>query len=285
MGNYMTARLPICVFACLALTANAGAQDSTGSFFLRLTGGYALPAAAQNIDQFSSSVQTPSGSATYTQVNVSLGKGFALVMAVGCFFNKNMGAELGLGYRVSAPFIAESKYTYEYNGATYNSVNSHELRATFFSIAPAFVMQTSCGRLHPYLRMGLVMGSGTLYSSVTYTDDLFGEIIERWKLEDGLALGFNSSAGIRLHIAKNFSVLAELHGAALSWAPAKATLFESQLKGVDQLSQLTVREKNIVYEETYSQPATIDDNLPEHRLEQHYPFSSIGLNLGMFLSF
>jgi len=252
-------------------------QDTAGTVHIKLRAGYALPAATQNIPAF---INTSQGnSVSYEQVNVSLGKGMHGAFAVTYIFHKNIGMEFGLDYLYGSAFTSSYNYSYDYQGKSYISVLTNSLSANTFCFVPSVVMSVPVGKATPFVRIGCRLGSGKINSESIYKDDLFGEITEKWIYDKGYAAGFDAAIGFNVNVGKRSALVLELCAIGLSYAPVKGNMIESTVNGADQLEGLTKSKKSITYVKTYSGDST-DENSPELKLKEHYPFSSVGINVG-----
>jgi hypothetical protein len=69
----------------------------------------------------------------------------------------------------------------------------------------------------------------------------------------------------------------------MSYAPNKSEITESKFNGVDILPNMTIRDKQTEYSDSYTDDNNSSSNtsVPRKSTKQNIPFSSIGVNLGI----
>jgi len=246
--------------------------------YINFNSGYGFKAGAEYIDyyNFQNSVRGTT-SITYEQVFVSLGQGVNFDGSLGFMLNKNIGMELGLSYL----FGTKNKAKKEYNdGYTDYSLSSDMLR-----IIPSLVISSDANGLNPYAKLGLVVGKGSILYEYIDNDD--GDITTlKQKLYGGTALGIKSAIGLSFSLQDNLSLFSEVQMINMSYSPLKGTIIEATENGQDQLPEMSVRDKEIVFLDTYTWNLLEfpPDTQPREELKQRFPFGSVGLNFGLRLS-
>ncbi len=97
----------------------------------------------------------------------------------------------------------------------------------------------------------------------------------------GFSQGFLGALGGDFKIAKNVNIFSEISFIAQSWAPQKRTLTGYKVDGVDYLSSVPKYYKEVEFVESYTPSGTINNNETQKSLIQYFPFSSIGINIGI----
>lgn len=242
---------------------------------IKLGGGYNWGTASF---QQSSSTQINNNSYTYENVNVSLGRGTNIMLSTLYMFNKYWGTELGINYLAGANTTVSRKTFYEPENDNHSS--------TMLSIIPAITFTPGFKKINPYVKFGLIIGSGTYQTKEDWVGS-FGKA-NMTKLYNGsYALGFNADFGVTCIFYKNMSIFLELNSTNLSYAPTKSEIIEYKLDGVDNLSKVDNIVKFTEYVDSYiiDSKAPYDINTPGKDLIKSYPFSSVGLNIGLVYNF
>ena len=236
---------------------------------------------------------TSSGQFNYQgeAIKLSLGRGFNFGINGGYFFNKNIGVDLGLNYQIGSSTESKRLNIYErtdQSNQLYRTTNNNEitLSSNILHITPAIVLKTEFQKFSPYVKMGLVMGTGKIKSSSTnsrtYSSPQPAEPVHReYELEyyGGLALGFEGAFGVTFTINENLSWLAETYFRSMSYAPKNGLVTKSIENGVDVLNNLSDHEKNIKYSKEYSYNSNQDT--PQETSMIRLPYNSLGLKIGM----
>lgn len=233
--------------------------------------GYGLGINAQNLNYFDFYNITESPNATtYEQVDVSLGKGLNLGGSFGYMFNEQMGLELGVSYLFGD--ASKAKHT-EVDGATEYTLSSRMLRFN-----PSFVIASNFEKINPYAKFGFIMGFGSVMYETVDNDN--GDIeVEKLKLNGGMALGLTSALGLRYNLNDKMAVYGEFNMINLSYAPTTGEVTEATSNGVNELPDMTTREKEIEFVDSYTGDSP--DAQPRKELKQSLPFGSFGLNIGL----
>ncbi len=273
MKNTITSK-SIIALAITFFTFNSFAQN----FYAKLNGGYSWATATMSTNS-SSQVGTV---VNYEKVSFSLGKGINVGGAVGYMFNKNIGAELGINYLLGA--------NTEYGYKSSSSSDAYTYSATVLGFIPAIVITPGLENFNPYAKFGLSISSATLTvkdenistsGSITNTSNITNVY------SGGVALGLVSSLGASYKITQNISIFGEMCILTMKYSPTKGELTESKLNGVDNLSTKSTRDKNSEFSDSYSidNSAPTDNNAPRKSSAPNFPFSSVGVNVGIIIGF
>jgi opacity protein-like surface antigen len=249
-------------------------------------GGYGFSAAGESspwpgdvtYTTYNTTPQTQSSTGTSKTLN--LGRGFNIGIGGGMFLNKNIGVELGLGYLFGSTYSVSS--TQIEPGRTITSKIT--MQGRMMRIVPAIRFQFGEKKLHPYMRAGLIVGvAGHIQQDFSFDG------IEQTKIFTGrLSWGFLCGVGARYAISNRLDVFAELTEILQTWAPAKSVLTKATLNGADDLSWRNTSQKEISYTSNYSVNyvnGTSPPDSPASSLKVYWPFSSIGLTVGLHIKF
>jgi opacity protein-like surface antigen len=266
------------VFMLIALSSCANNLFSQGAY-VNINAGYGHNLSSQNLSYFDLFNQTRvSGLSTYEQLNVSLGKGINAGAAIGYMFNKNLGAELGLSYLMGG----KTKATHTYTGG----VTNFTLSAKMFRINPTLVIASGLEQINPYLKFGLLIGSGSVLYEYNDNDAGDVELIDR-KLSGGLAFGFTAGAGVSYSLNEKMLLFGEIAMVNMSSSPKDGEIIKATFNGADELAGMTTREKKTLFVDSYTYNSVNPpaESLPREELKQKIPFGSIGINFGFRFGF
>ncbi len=245
--------------------------------------GYGISSSSQNISGIQNTT-TGSNSSTYEQIETSLGKGLRIGAAYGYMFNKNLGLELGASYLLGGTTAAKMTST--------TSTTDISLSANMLQINPSFVMALGLDKINPYAKFGIIIGSGSIngernskytstssssLSTASYNDDVI-----KFVYNGGLSFGVNASIGAIYTVNEKMSVFGEFLIVNMAYAPTTGEQTVYTHNGVDKLSTLTIKDKKVNYVNTYTTTSVSSpDTQPTTQLSQKFPFSSIGINVGI----
>jgi outer membrane protein W len=255
----------------------AGIMLSAGAFgqglYFGLGGGYGFAAAKAD---FNDESKAPNGVSTYTAKSYSFGKGVNIGLFGGYMFNKNVGAELGIGYLIGGSSVA----TYQDPNITVTST----LKGSMLRLIPAIRIQCGENKLHPYAKAGLIIGlagkatSESLFVTSNSTQD------QIWTYTGGSSFGFHGAIGITYMVSDKLGIFGELAGYYQQASPSKGEMTKNSDNGIDQLPKMNTQDKMITYQSSFSDDANSNKGNPLVKLTTHNPFSSFGFNIGIHFS-
>ncbi len=270
-------------------------QGSRAQFFyIGLGGGYGFPAAKQSFGEDSKSVQSSSGGySEYTAHPASFGSGINAGLFFGYMLNSNMGFELGASYLMGSKTEFKSEYSNsDINGGVYSSEQTSVYEGKMMRLVPSLRLSVGDKKLRPYMKVGLIVSVGNkLINEQNYKSSYsFGGSSSNSSSREytgGIGLGFHGGLGINYLMNEKFMLFAECAANYQSWAPLKGTLTKSIYNGIDQLATADKAEKEIEFVDSYTEDsnAAYNPNEPSKATKFYLPFSSIGLNIGLVMSF
>lgn len=253
--------------------------------YVKINAGYGINMSsfvAQNSSNSTTTLPPYSYSYSTEAVNYSLGKGLNFGGAFGYMFNKNIGAELGISYLLggTTKIVNESQF------GTGHSTNEITMHSNMLRFIPSVVIASGFEGINPYAKFGLLIGTGSLFIDGDENEP-GGIMIEKWKYNGGFAIGLNSAIGAMFTINDNISIFGEIDMVNLSYAPTKAELTEASLNGVDQLPTMTTRQKETEFVDSYTFDSANppSDSEPAKEVKFKMPYGSVGLNVGLKISF
>lgn len=274
---------PFLVLFALLLSSTLNAQG----LYLGTYGAYALPHSPQNLPGFNN-FTSDNNSVSFEQIDVSYAQGVNFGLIVGYYFNQYLAVEVDANYLIGAEFTARDEEDSDF----FRSTTDYRTSANMLRIIPALVISPGFEGLDPYARIGLVLGFGQIEyrQSDVLTDrqsNTTNRTTQSSEFSGGLAWGINGSLGLRYALSDRLSLFGEVNLISMSYAPTRGELVEATDNGMDVLPFLPTSEKELELvdeiQEDFNNPRP--DSEPTQALRQHFPFSSIGLNLGIVVHF
>ena len=256
------------------MAINGFAQGMYGSVRV----GYNFPSGAQTL---STNTTTTATTDISEPVDISLGQGVNVAATFGYSLSDNIAAELGVNYLLSSAQTAID------NDETRPRIRTEEYAGTMIQINPALVFSIPMdGSLQPYAKVGAVLGIGS--TKYTFTNDDISNNnldIEEWKFSGGLGLGFNTGFGAYYSLNDKMKLFGELNITSLTYAPTKGELITATSNGADQLPGLDTIDKEIIFVDRVDNNANIPNASPDEALKMKLPYGSVGINVGINISF
>lgn len=278
----------VMVFVISFLASNLFAQ---GAYF-NINTGYGFSMSSQNIsfldvDFHNHSSSFIGGNYTFSneQVNVSLGKGFDIGGTYGYMFNENLGVELDISYLIGSQY----KVTREFESDARTDSIEYALSSNMLRFNPSIVITSGFEKFNPYAKFGMIIGVGRIMYEKKRINMHMTYIKEEntMKFNGGIALGLSSSIGVMYDLNDKMSLFGEAKMINLSYAPEKGEMTEHIVNGEDRLSELTTREKEIDFVDSYTEnygTNTTPESEPRKELKQKFPYGSLSVNVGFMLS-
>lgn len=281
-------------FSALALLMITEAK-SQGLYFESNTS-YNFSLGSQSIGNNSSDVSSYNfidGTNSYTHsselVKGSFGKGFQAGLGIGYMFNNSIGFELKAEQQFTSSYTLKStdvsNYT-DFSGSTTDYYTYTETQSgSMLKLTPSIVFQIPGDKIRPYVQAGATFGLGKM--NFGFKDESNGDVSEvNYVLNGGLAIGMNGEFGVNFKITEKLSFNTGLSFSALSYAPAKAEMIEYTENGVDMLPGTTVNDREVLFvnETSYNSNSQPDPNKPEEATKMFFPYSNLGLNIGIKFS-
>lgn len=270
-------KIILIIFAATLLTNKLFSQG----IYAKINAGYGLQMSSQKIDYFHiTNYSIDTVSSTYERVNTSLGIGFTYEGAFGYMFNKNIGAELGVSYLLGTKINTKQ--------VLIGSIRNNSLSSNMLRINPSIVIAFDFKKINPYAKLGLIIGLGKIMYEDDYTSSSgLTAVTEKMELNGGIALGLNAGIGTTYNISNRISLFGEINMVNLSYSPTKGILTESNLNGVDRLPNMTTREKEVNFVNSYTTNVNTPNSQTEPRqeLKESFPFGSVGAVIGLRVNF
>lgn len=285
MKSILKTKLSLAILL-IVLVAQVFGQNG---LYINAGGGYGISIASNS--SASSTDYSSNGSTNSYKISNgsgSFGKGLQFGATVGYMVSENIGAELNIGYLIGGKSTITQKTAYS------NTSNSYEdiISGNMLRMTPGLRFSVGKDKLKPYMRFGLVIGMASKIKDVyttTSIDKPFNNpvvSVQELSLTGGISLGFSTGLGVNYKLSEKLGIFAELGLISQAWAPNKGTITKSTVNGFDNIALLTPSQKEINFVNNYSETIGYQNpSLPSQALKTSMPFSSVGLNIGVQLSF
>jgi len=271
---------------------------SAQKFYFELKPAYRFAATGSSTVSYEYKDDNRTGQSAYskntkTKGNFSNGKGLYLGGNFGYQFKDHIAIDLGLGYQMGSVSGINSiygEYVYIYDNYTQTNREEQSIYGQMLHVVPGLRINTGGETVDLYTRFGLVVGVGKLYGESVYieqTDDYGVDPLSTTRVEKrneyygGMAFGYQAALGMAYKMGRA-AIFAEVDLTALSYSPTKSTYTYYTDNGVDQMPNMTVAERETVYEKDYTL-TSLDVNNPDEPSKQaafKSPMGSLGINIG-----
>ena len=264
----------ILLISLLFIGMNMQAQK----IYIRAGLGAAVSTSADIVREFNYS----STSNTMTSKKAGLGTGLPFVLAPGYKFNDHFGVELGINYFYG--------FTIKEKNEGYSS-SEKKFHGQMLSLVPAFIMTFAVDKIHPYARLGLILGvmNSVIYKNhETSSPELKAatmEIDSKSKDYGGIAIGAQAALGTDYAISDKISLFGEIQVDGVSYAPKHGKYLEYSQNGVDVMGDRTVKQNKWDYKKEIDFTQTMPDDQPDQNPRVNHRFGNVGLIVGVKFNF
>lgn len=261
--------------------------------------GYGFPFLSKDVvTEYVNDEFTQDGSLSRTTVQknkkLSYGKGGGIVVNVGYMINPYIGVDLGIAYKHGGKtLIPSSSYRMSSNSYYEDEVNQYYSRSSQFSIS--VVLTPGFKQWNPYIKMGLLGHYGS-FSNISnrsyYEEQEDKEILEITKFKGVKGFGFQTTVGVSYALKEYLSVFAELNMDVLTCAADQSEVVKYDIyypngEIANGLESMSNHYKYTKYVDKLTTDFINPPSPNEARLalKTKFPFSSIGINLGVKFRF
>ncbi len=244
------------VLAAIALAATF--QTANAQFSARLDVGYGFPSETQ------ATQATTDANGNTKIMPYSYGQGFNLALAGNYMFNDNIGAGLDLNMLFGTP----TTLTTVSGGIT----GTEKMTGSLFAITPNLILSAHKEGINPYGRFGIVLGVASETQTITAsgTGAPSGSNINVYS--GNLAFGWYAAFGVQFPLSDNLKLDVELFDRNVTYAPSTLTNTQA-FDGAQKADTQTL---------VTSKSSNASANT---QLTSYDPFSSVGLKVGIEMSF
>ena len=242
--------------------------------------GYGLSIATESIPEgYSNSISEYE--TELINVIYSFGKGININTDIEYFPGEHIGFGVGTGYLFGANAVSFLGKTDFYRHREYS--------ANMFRFFPFIKFKFSKNKLTYYSKMGYLLGAfGEIKRESVIIYDMVDEHSSKTIYNKGISHGAIAAFGIQLSLSNRLSVYSEIKTFIHSYGPKKRELVKSERNGEDRLPELQPGMIHTNYVDNYIKDWSsggTDFSEPLTELRWFYPFSSIGLNIGIHYKF
>jgi opacity protein-like surface antigen len=269
-------------------------EEKISGFYVDVNLGYGFSAGPQNFEPSVSTSTNSAGEVTRTDkvVKGSLGKGMRFGANAGYSFNGNIGAELGVNYLLGNTISSEQTTSSALSGYEFKNTGTQKLSARMLQLNPSIVLTTGNEGFTPYAKLGVVIGVAAKIKDLLEVKgtDLEGSTVSPVNISGereftgGIALGWSAAFGAKYALNETMSLFGEFNLINLTYAPTKGEVIGYTENGVDGIDGQNVSIFNFEYENEVTTNTSIP-NSGNIELKKHYSFSSIGIQVGLKISF
>jgi hypothetical protein len=244
---------------------------------LGIEAGYGFPWAGDEISE-GSVMFTGGQSSEIEAINWSYGAGKNYSISFSHFLTSSLEAKCIVSYLDGSTVVRTIRFS--------NSSSFHYHRSNAFWISPSFVFNLGKKRIRPYVYTGFMFGfsPNIVHTNNTFTNGKSTET--EYVFSGGSVYGISSGIGIKFYLKKNTKWYfgSEVRLVSASYGPKKGELVRYYIDGTDVLNFISINEKKVVYKDRYIEDLSVPDNPNEPAIfsRRFYPFSSLGLNIGIY---
>jgi hypothetical protein len=266
--------------------------------YIRAGSGYGSPMASSTLGELLTSTGTNDGVNTVNTnskkgVKGSYGSGLDFNLAIGYKFNENFIFELGTQYLIGNKYKVGNDYRYTSPSYSYSDNSDRVTSANAILLNPSFVFSAGFGKLAPYGRFGVLMGSPKVTTDeLSYYDGDGTSITDRTGVHSkGFSFGFQGAVGMNWKLSGKFDIYTEINYQSITYFPGEYNLIKYTYSDginppVDNLPNTLMIDKKTIYKKTFD-PTTVnvDNTQPRTETPESFAFSSISLQVGLRFTF
>ncbi len=244
---------------------------------LNFDAGYGFNIATESITE-GNAIQISDLQTEFSSVIYSYGKGLNINSEIEYFPQKHIGFGIGVGYLNSSKVHIK-----KYNPS---STRDDEYTATMLRFSPFVKFKFNLDQISFYSKFGYLIGvSGEIQRDLSFVTELGDETFSRTIFNKGISHGATAGFGVEYPLTNRISLSGEVRLFIQSFGPKKGEVVIGTENGVDQLPELEPGYIHANYVDDYvrqwNPDGSTDFSKPITELRRFYPFSSVGLNLGI----
>lgn len=285
------------IISSLSLVAFISLAAASQGIYFRAGTGYGLPIATSSIGESHTEINVSNGNMTTTTTSVkgikaSYGSGLSFNFGLGYKINQILIIDLNLQYLSGKEYETGNSYTYESPGYTYVDYDLTRSSAKGFLFNPSVIFNSGLGTAAPYARLGFILGSPAVTSTMEsyYNGDGVDSTVVNYEYVKGFAFGFQGAVGVNWKVLEKLDIFTEINFAGLTYYPGERNMTQN-LQGygsnkvdqiIDNLPNLSISQKTTAYEREYD-PTKVnsDSSQPTIATELAFPLSSFSFQVGI----
>lgn len=245
--------------------------------FLKFQVGYAFPIVNATLASNTSQTSTAS---TVSGVYGSYGSGLQFEVGYEYALSEKISLQMDALYLIGNDVKRNTFFSV--GGNTFSQNQS--ISSRFYEIAPLIKFNILSEKsIAPYAVIGPTIGFGNFSNTVTTPGSTTSQNEEYLRNFSGpIALGAKSGVGVKFTKGA-FGFYAQVTLINISFSPSSSEITRYSVGGVDNLKNLTVRQKQTNYKENVAFSPNPDTTKPAEELKFYFPLSSISLNIGLLI--
>jgi hypothetical protein len=269
-------------------------QSKGQGFYVGAHGGYSLSFLKQvvTLNRKSTGNSNMSGS-TYVdeaeKVYANYGSGANAGILAGYGFTSNIAVEVSFNQFFTSSFASNSTSTNSNNGnLSSSSISDLTFNSTLSCFSGGVKYSIPLAQGNVYSKAGVLMGLSTITTKVLRNNTSGNQTNSSERVEEltgNISLGAYTALGFEKLISPKVSLFGEVALNLLQFNPTKSEVTKYTQNGIDQLPNLSVSEKETVYEESYTNTSVNgtnqDPKSPDKSVIQGMNFSSVGVRGGV----
>lgn len=266
-------RIIFCIAVSFGLSCSLKAQ-----FSFQFETGYNFGTDFDNPEQFNT-FQISDEEERLVVMRYSFGKGISL--GAGLFYQVHSNLSFGLTTSYLYGIRAKQYNSYDITGEEYDIT---KYRGNILRICPTARFSVNKKKYQLFLDFGLmagVLGSVNIKIAQYDEDDI---LIQHFRYTRDIPIGITSTLGLGLPLSEKSHLQFGVKSFSHAFGPRKGELLSRILNGESQLENLETYQKEAVFVEEHIYPVNggvTDPDQPQTGILRFYPFSSIGLNIGI----
>lgn len=270
----------------IAITAAFILNQAEAQIYITAGGGYGFSANKQLLGW---DYKADANSETYTGAYGTYGKGMQLSVNFGYMLCEWGGIEIGYSFLhpLNTQVLVLNYDDQSDSVFTTSGTDEYGLQMHRIIIGGRFCFGEN--NFKPYMRGGLVLGMGGNFSHGDYrtSQSPFGSttVNQFTEYTGGIAFGYTAGLGAHYNFSDMVGVYFEASYVGQNWAPERSEITRYDIDGVDQLPNMTVRDKETVYlEELTFTSSPPNDGAPDEDIKWYLPLSTVGINFGVVIN-
>lgn len=218
----------------------------------------------------------------------SFGQGVSGQLSVGTFLSSRLGFELTGFYNKSKKFSTESNQNDTYSDGSFIDYNfCKDYNASSFGFKPTVIVKSDGKNIRMYVKAGAIFSFTRITEEVEfryYTNKPFyyptWDQTYKFEYKRKLNIGITASLGMEFDISDDLSFFTEISYNEIAYIPKSGEITEFKDRGIDELNDLTVSERQVEFVDSYSENENNSDNIPTKMLKETFSFSNIAIMAG-----
>jgi len=211
-----------------------------------------------------------------TVESFSFGSGLRVEGGLVKSLTKNLSVQLDAAY-----LSGKKNSLHQVSGTSFSNAIYY---SKFYDVSPMIRFTVGESTIKPYVAVGPIFGFGKFYRDLeSGTSGSNNVVTSTREYKGSFAFGSKSELGVQLQRGK-FNYYAQLSVITMRYTPTSSELTSYVVYTSNQLSSLTVAQKQTVYLGSVPANPTNNASQPTQTLKSSYVFDSVSLNIGVMFT-